>query len=91
MGMSSAITGLIPKSAGGRMALGTSALGVAAGITGYKKRSSGRNSIEQSMNEFDSLPYAQRKKLTVDAAYGVSPEHGDYVKRRVDMGNFPSL
>ena len=89
--MSSAVRGLIPKSAGGRMALGGSALSIAAGVTGYKKRSSGRNSIEQSMNEFDSLPYAQRKKMTIDAAYGVSPEHGDYVKRRVDMGNFPSL
>lgn len=39
--MSSARFGLIPKSAGGRMALGgAGALGVAAGIRSYRNRSS---------------------------------------------------
>jgi hypothetical protein len=44
MGMSSAVRGLIPKSAGGRMAMGASAIGIAGGVTGYQKTSSGRNS-----------------------------------------------
>lgn len=40
--MSSARFGLIPKSAGGRMALGgAGALGIAAGIRSYRNRSSG--------------------------------------------------
>ena len=42
-GMSSAVRGLIPKSAGGRMAMGAGALGVAGGVAGYQKRSSGGN------------------------------------------------
>jgi hypothetical protein len=43
-GVSSAVRGLIPKSAGGRMAMGASAIGIAGGVTGYQKRSSRGNS-----------------------------------------------
>ena len=50
MGMSSAVRGLIPKSAGGRMAMGASALGIAGGVAGYQKRSSGRSSGAPSSN-----------------------------------------
>ena len=40
--MSSARNGLIPKSAGGRMALGgAGALGIAAGVRSYRNRSKG--------------------------------------------------
>ena len=40
--MSSARNGLIPKSVGGRMALGgAGALGIAAGVRSYRNRSSG--------------------------------------------------
>ena len=42
MGMSSAVRGLIPKSTGGRMAMG-GALGIAAGVAGHRNRSSARN------------------------------------------------
>jgi hypothetical protein len=43
-GASSATRGLIPKSTGGRVAMGAGAgLGVEAGVAGYRKRSSGRN------------------------------------------------
>jgi len=42
MGMSSAVRGLIPKSTGGRMAMGgMGALGVAAGVRSYRNRSKG--------------------------------------------------
>lgn len=39
LGMSSGVRGLIPKSTGGRMALGAgAALGVAGGIAGFRNR-----------------------------------------------------
>ena len=59
--MSSAVRGLIPKSAGGRMAMGASAIGIAGGVTGYQKRSSGRDSNAVSANSLSHVGGFRRK------------------------------
>jgi hypothetical protein len=51
--MSSARFGLIPKSMGGKMALGgMGALGVAAGVRSYRNRSSRANVSQEAMNAY---------------------------------------
>jgi hypothetical protein len=51
--MSSARFGLIPKSAGGKMALGgMGALGVAAGVRSYRNRSSAANIRQGAMDAY---------------------------------------
>lgn len=51
--MSSARFGLIPKSAGGKMALGgMGALGVAAGVRNYRNRTSGANVSQEAMDSY---------------------------------------
>jgi hypothetical protein len=60
-GMSSAVRGLLPKSAGGRMALGASAIGIAGGVTGYQQRSSGRSSNAVSANSLSHTGGFRRK------------------------------
>lgn len=77
---------LIPKSTGGRVALGGGAAGVAAGVAGYRSRSSGRMNQQQ----FDALPIAQRAPHMIDAADAISPEQGEIMRRRLAAGNFPT-
>ena len=51
--MSSARFGLIPKSAGGKMALGgMGALGVAAGVRNYRNRSSAANVSQEALDAY---------------------------------------
>ena len=93
-GMSSAVRGLIPKSSGGRMALGAGgALGMAVGVAGYKNHRSNQrlSQLNREMDAFDRLPLSQRKQITLDSAYDFGQEHGDYMKRRIELGNFPTL
>jgi hypothetical protein len=84
---SSAVKGLIPKSTGGRMALGAGgALGVAAGVAGYRRRQA-----YQQQAAFDRLPASQRIPSMQQAANGISPEFGSYIQQRINAGNLPTL
>lgn len=84
---SSAVKGLIPKSTGGRMALGAGgALGVAAGVSGYRKRQA-----YQQQAAFDRLPASQRIPIMQQAANSVSPQYGSYIQQRINSGNLPTL
>jgi len=86
MRSSGALGRLIPKSLGGRVALGGAGIGLAAGVVGYRNRSSGRMTQEQ----FDSLPIAQRAPHMIDAANAISPEQGEIMRQRLAAGNFPT-
>jgi len=78
---------LIPKSTGGRLALGGAlGVGLAAGVAGYRNRSSGRMTQEQ----FDALPIAQRAPHMIEAADIISPEQGRIMRQRLAAGNFPT-
>jgi len=78
---------LIPKSTGGRVALGGAlGIGLAAGVAGHRNRSSGRMTQEQ----FDALPIAQRAPHMIEAADIISPEQGRIMRQRLDAGNFPT-
>jgi len=86
MRSSGALGRLIPKSLGGRVALGGAGIGLAAGVVGYRNRSSGRMNQQQ----FDSLPIAQRAPHMIDAANAISPEQGEIMRQRLAAGNFPT-
>jgi len=86
MRSSGALGRLIPKSLGGRVALGGAGIGLAAGVVGYRNRSSGRMTQEQ----FDALPIAQRAPHMIEAADIISPEQGRIMRQRLAAGNFPT-
>lgn len=77
---------LIPKSTGGRVALGGGVAGVAAGVATYRNRSSGRMNQQQ----FDALPIAQRAPHMIAAADIMSPQQGEIMRQRLAAGNFPT-
>jgi hypothetical protein len=67
--MSSAVRGLIPKSSGGRMALGgMGALGLAAGVRSFNNRSSGGNSGIKVIRD-DRVPRTLEERRAHDRKY----------------------
>lgn len=86
MRSSGALGRLIPKSTGGRVALGGAAVGLAAGVARYRNRSSGGMNQEQ----FDALPIAQRAPHMMEAANAMSPRQGEIMRQRLAAGNFPT-
>lgn len=66
MGMSSAVRGLIPKSTGGRMAMGgMGALGVAAGVRSHRNRNSSGAGFNQAAFQDDVLQGITSGRLPV--------------------------
>ena len=69
MGMSSAVRGLIPKSSGGRMALGgVGALGLETGVRSFNNRSSARDSGIKVIRD-DTVPKTLAERRAHDRKY----------------------
>jgi len=86
MRSSGALGRLIPRSLGGKVALGGGALGLAAGVAAFRNRSSGR----MTQRQFDALPAAQRAPHMIEAADAISPAQGSIMRQRLAAGNFPT-
>lgn len=69
---------------------GGGALAVAAGVSSYRRNRS-QSQLNQEMNAFDRLPRSERERITLQSAYDISTEQGDYMRQRIAAGNFPTF